>query len=192
MLLTHDPWLGPNSIKNWHNFCRNLCKTVKNLTLRWYADKCVSYAKIVLYFTKKGGTLKIVFRRPKAIGPTNNWNNLHSISNKLARKCHIINKTVLKMFLAYETWLGPNSIKNWHTFCGILQKTVKNLTLRLYSDKHVSYAKIVLYITKKGGTLKTVFRRPKAKGPINSPNHFQSINNKLAHIVQHRKKNNFW
>ncbi len=72
-----------------------------------------------------------------------------------------------------------------------MHKTVKSLTLRLYSDKRVSYAKIVLYFIKKGGTLKTVFRRPKAIEPIKSPNHLQSINNKLARIMLHHKQNSF-
>jgi hypothetical protein len=67
-------------------------------------------SKIVLYNTKKWGTLKTVFRRPKAIGPINNPNHLQSINNMSA---HIVLhcKKVFKMLLAYETWLALNSIK---------------------------------------------------------------------------------
>ncbi len=66
-----------------------------------------------------------------------------------------------------------------------------NLTLRRYTNKYINYAKNSFIYYHKVGTLKTVFRRPKAKGPINSPNHLQSINNKLARIMLHHKKTVF-
>ncbi len=112
-----------------------------------------------------------MFRRPKAIGPIKSQNNLQSIINKLARKCHITNKTVLKMLLIYETWLGPNSINLFDIMYIKLCKTVKNLTLRRNTNKYINYAKNSFIYYHKVGTLKTVFRRPKAIGPINSPNH---------------------